>query len=174
MSAKPSEINKQLAAPVSPAIVEVHTIHDDLKKLTKAIERRAFEFFKGRGAEPGHELEDWFKAESELMRPVLCELKETDECLTIKVEAPGFHAEDLKLSVEPDRIFIRGSKDATTKEEKDNTIYTECYSNEMFRTLYLPAEVDPSKVTAELKDGVLKVTLPKVVVTRPAEVEVTV
>jgi HSP20 family protein len=172
MSATATEITKPETKAASPKVVEVQTIFEDLKNLVKTIEQRAFDLFNGRGGEPGRELEDWFKAESELLHPVLCEVTDADDHLTVKAEVPGFNAQELKLSVEPDRLFIRGTKETMKKDEKENTVYTERRSNEMFRTLYLPAEVDPEKVTAELKDGMLNMTLPKVKVIKPVNIEV--
>ena len=172
MSAKATEITKPETNTSSPVIVESQTIFDDLKNLVKTIEQRAYDLFAGRGGQPGRELEDWFKAESELLHPVLCEVTEADDHLTVKAEVPGFSAKELKLSVEPDRLFIRGTKEATKKDEKENTVYTERRSEEMFRTLYLPAEIDPEKVTAELKDGVLNMMMPKVRVVKPVNIDV--
>jgi len=172
MSAKATEITKQETKTASPMIVETETIFDDLRQLIRNIEQRAYDLFNGRGRQPGRELEDWFKAESELMHPVLCEVTEVDDHLTVKAEVPGFNAQELKVSVEPDRLFIRGTKESTKKDEKENTVYTERRSNEMFRTLYLPAEIDPEKVTAELKDGVLNMMMPKVKVIKPVNIDV--
>lgn len=172
MSVMPAEVKKQETRAANPAVVESKNIFDDLKSLIRSIERRAYDLFDGRGKEPGRDLEDWLKAETELMRPVLCEVKEADDHLTVQAEVPGFASEDLKVSVEPDRLFIRGSKESNKKEETENTIYTECSAKEVFRTLYLPAEVDPSKVTAELKDGVLNIMLPKTKTATKVNVEV--
>ena len=43
------------------------SINDVSAKLQKRIQQRAFELYESRGAEPGHELEDWTRAESEIL-----------------------------------------------------------------------------------------------------------
>src|SRR5579864_1551563 len=54
-----------------------------LQKVQLAIAHRAFELFKMRGCEHGHDWQDWFRAESELLRPVFgISAEVTDECET--------------------------------------------------------------------------------------------
>ncbi|MGA7590058.1 MAG: DUF2934 domain-containing protein, partial [Candidatus Sulfotelmatobacter sp.] len=54
-----------LLCPRSPDILKV-----EMQPVQLAIARRAFELFEKRGSELGHDWEDWFQAESELLRPV--------------------------------------------------------------------------------------------------------
>jgi HSP20 family protein len=106
-------------------------------------------------------MEDWFRAESELLHPVHLEIAESDDHLSIRAEAPGFSTKEIELNVEPRRLTIAGKHEAREENKKGKTIYSELCANEILRVIDLPAEVDSSKVSAILKDGVLKIELPK-------------
>jgi hypothetical protein len=55
------------------------------------ISRRAFENFKSRGGVHGHDREDWFLAESELLEPVKLPISESGETVTVSAEAKPGH-----------------------------------------------------------------------------------
>ncbi len=145
---------------------------EDFAKTTQEIAKKAFERFEKRGYKLGHELEDWFKAERELLRPVPIEIKDVDGKLDIRAEVPGFTAENLKVSVEPDRVTIKGDTEEKSEKKDAGTIYSEWRSNKLFRSIDLPNRVEPDKATATIKDGVLTLSIPKVAETKPNEVKI--
>jgi HSP20 family protein len=150
----------------SPLLVRAEHLLDELKEVSKAIAARAYEFFEGRGHEPGKDLEDWLRAESELLRPVPLEITETDNRLTVRAEVPGFTAEQIRLSVEPHRLIIS----AKAEERKEGTSHTERHSRDVFRALELDSEVDSENVTGGLKGGILSIVLPKVHRAEPSHI----
>src|SRR5262245_12454263 len=129
-------------------------------------------YFEAHGREFGHDLEDWFRAESELMRRVPVEVKDADGQITVRAEVPGFAANEIKISVEPQRLVISGKSERTTEEEKEQTLLSEFRSNQFCRELRLPAEVEPDKTTAILKDGVLELVFAKAAESKPVAVEI--
>jgi HSP20 family protein len=138
------------------------------------IARRAFQIFEGNGRIFGHDLEDWFKAERELFRPVQIELTDSDESLELKAEVPGFSENELEISVQPSRVVITGKHESTEKEQKKGkTICSEFCSDQLLRIVDLPAEVETDKVTATLKNGVLTLAMPKVAKARSVRVKAT-
>ncbi len=151
-------------APVTTSVklVEPGILLDRINRIHEGIERRAFEIFQNNGGVPGRELDDWFKAEEELLHPVHMNLAESDGALTVAVEVPGFGADQLQVSLEPRRLMISGKKE-TSKEEgrKQRIVYREQCSDEILRVIDLPEDVDPAKATAILKHGVLELKLPK-------------
>lgn len=161
---------KDEAKPVSPIFTEAKHLLDEMKKLKEKISARAFEIFKGRGESPGSELEDWFKAESELLKFVPTEIVDGGDHLQVKLEVPGFKAEELKVSVEPYQLILHGKSETTDEKKEDKqVVYTEHRTNQIYRELSLPSKVDKDKVETSLKDGILSITLPKV---KASEVEV--
>jgi HSP20 family protein len=143
-----------------------------MKELSQSIARRAYDFFETRGRELGHELEDWLRAESEVLRPVPVELTESDEQLTVRAEVPGFSATEIQVSVEPERLALSGKSERTAEQKTGQMVYTERRSNQFCRTLDLPARVDPAKATATLKDGILELAMPKAAQSQDVRVEV--
>jgi HSP20 family protein len=159
-------------APASPIFVESEKLFEQMKEFSQFVARRAYEYFEARGREFGRDLEDWFRAESELMRRVPVEVKEADGQITVRAEVPGFAADEIKISVEPQRLVISGKSDKTTEEKKEQTLLSEFRSNQFCRELRLPAEVEPDKTTAVLKDGVLELAFAKAAENKQIAVEI--
>jgi len=134
------------------------------QELRHAIAKRAYDMFASRGFTHGHDLRDWFLAETELVRPISIEMSETETELTVKAGLPGFAEKDIDVRVEPRRLFIAGDceeKSEQPEKDKSRVVYSEWKTNRIFRTIDLPAEVDPDKVTANMSNGVLQISLPK-------------
>jgi HSP20 family protein len=159
-------------APASPIFVEAEKLFEQMKEFSQSVARRAYEYFEARGREFGHDLEDWFRAESELMRRVPVDIKEADGQITVLAEVPGFAANEIKISVEHQRLVISGKSEKTKEERQEQTLLSEFRSNKFYRELRLPAEVEPDKTTAVLKNGVLELVFAKAAESKPASVEV--
>jgi HSP20 family protein len=134
-----------------------------MKRTFDAIARRAFGIFEANGRKDGRELADWLQAEAELLHPVHLELTETERALTVRAEAPGFTEKDFEIDLEPSRLTITAARESRSEHKKGKTVYTEQCSDEIFRVVDLPAEVDTasSDIKATYERGVLTITLPK-------------
>ncbi|MES2300191.1 MAG: Hsp20/alpha crystallin family protein [Pseudomonadota bacterium] len=87
---------------------------------------------------------------------------ETERAYDIEAEMPGVKKEDVKVSVDKQRVTIEGeAKQETARQEGENVVYAERATRRFARTFTLPSEVDDEHAQARLEDGVLKVTLPK-------------
>jgi HSP20 family protein len=158
--------------PASPVFVEAEKLFGQMKEFSQSVARRAYEYFEARGREFGHDLEDWFRAESELTRRAPVEIKEADGQITVRAEVPGFAANEINVSVETQRLVISGKSEKLAEEKEEQTLLSEFRSDQFCRQLRLPAEVDPSKTTAVLKDGVLELGFAKVADGKAVNVEV--
>jgi HSP20 family protein len=145
-------------------------LFERVRELSHAVAHRAFELFNGRGRADGHDLEDWFRAESEILHPVHLDLAESADAFTVRAEVPGFSAKELEVGVEPHRLTISGKREESKEHTSKKTIYKEQCSSQIYRAIELPAEVDTSKVTATLKNGVLELSMAKAA--RAKEVQV--
>jgi HSP20 family protein len=169
----------QSVAAMQPAKISVITkksepreVFSRMERIHGLIERRAFEIFDRGGRFIGRDLSDWFQAEAELLHPVHLEIEESDDGLTVRAEVPGFAAKDLDIHVEPRRLTIAGKHEHKKEENKNGkTIYSELCAQEILRSMDLPSAIDPSKVNATLKDGILTIELPKAASTRSIRVE---
>lgn len=155
-----------------PIFVEAEQLVERMQQLTQSVAARAYELFEARGGQFGQELEDWFRAEAELSRSVPIELTEDDKQFTVRAETPGYKASDIKISAEPQRVLIEGDSEANKEETSGQIMFSERRSNQFYRALALSAEIDPARMTASIKDGVLEIQLPKVPVKQPVDVNV--
>lgn len=158
-------------APTTLKPLTIENVFDRANEIFGAISKRAYEIFEGKGYSTGHELDDWFQAEKELLHPVHIDIKESDDALSIKAEVPGFSEKEIEINVEPRRLVITGKRETKKEEKKGKTIYSETCADQIMRAIDLPAEVQTEKVTANLKDGMVELTLPKVAKARTVPVE---
>src|SRR5438093_4339415 len=86
---------------------------------------------------------------------------ENDNEVVVKAELPGMNAKDIDVRLENNVLTLRGDRhfEKETKEENYHRIESE-YGT-FTRSFALPTAVNGDKVTAEYKDGILKVVLPK-------------
>jgi len=145
----------------TPRFVEPQAIYNRTKELYNEISRRAFELFEGDGRIAGRDLDHWFKAEAELLHPAHVQIKESGDAIIVNAEVPGFNANELQLSLEPRRLAISGKKQSSSDEKKGNVVYSERCSNELLRSVDLPVEVNVSRASATLNNGILELTAPK-------------
>ena len=166
--------SKQALQPVtetkSPTFVEIEKFFEHARELTESIGRRAYEFFESRGREFGHDLEDWIRAETELIRHVPVEVADKGENLLVRAEVPGFTANDIKISLDGRQLMLSGKVESAKEEKTEQMMYNERRSNQFARTITLPTDVDGEKTAAILKDGVLELTLLKAA--KPAAINV--
>ena len=74
---------------------------------------------------------------------------------------PGFNINDLDVGVEPHRLTIGGKRPIRQERATDGTVYTEHCVDQIFRSIDLPFDADPSKLTVTLVDGVLELSMPR-------------
>jgi HSP20 family protein len=153
-------------------VTEFDRFFDRMREMQEAISRRAFDLFEKGGRIFGRDLENWFKAESELLHPVRVSIEETDEGLKVEAEVPGFKAEELEVSVEPHRLTIAGKREAEKEErKKGKTVYSERRAERVLRVVDLPIEVNTENLSAMLKNGVLEFMLPKALPAKKITIE---
>src|ERR1017187_9479997 len=80
----------------------------EVESVTEQTKQKAFELFERRGRMIGSENDDWLTAERQLIFTPPSELVETDKSIEVRVVAPGFSAEQLKITILPDPIFVEG------------------------------------------------------------------
>lgn len=158
---------------LSPAFVDAERMLDRFAEVTKDTARKAFEFFRDRGGEFGRELDDWFKAENEILRPTPVEITESDASVFVKAAVAGFKPEEIEVSVKDNVVIISGQTESSDERPNSKTVAREWTSNRFYRQLTLPSEVLADKVTAKLTDGMLELTLPKAAAQEATKVAVT-
>ena len=136
-------------------------LFDRMAKVYDSVARRAFELFEHNGRSFGRDMENWFRAEAELLHPVHIDIAEMEDALSVRAEVPGFTQKDLEVSIEPRRLTITGKRETTEERKDKKMIYQERCSDQIMRVLELPVAVDGDKASATIKNGVLVLNLPK-------------
>lgn len=97
---------------------------------------------------------------------------DSDNSLTVRVEAPGVDPEDLDITVEGDSLVITGSRHFEAETEEGGYRRKEIFEGEFTRTILLPEGVEVDEITAAAKDGIVTLTIPKSPEVLPRKVKV--
>ena len=89
------------------------------------------------------------------------DIYETEHDLTLKAELPGVDPKDIEARVEDGTLYLKGERKFEKESKKENYHRIERTYGSFMRSFALPTSVDADKVSAEYKDGVLTLTLPK-------------
>ena len=100
------------------------------------------------------------------------DIVDKDDYVLVRAEMPGVKKEDLEITIAGDWLNFEARREVEETEEKDDFFRHEMAYGRLFRTLRLPVEVHGDKATAELKDGIVELHLPKVEVTTPHKIKV--
>jgi HSP20 family molecular chaperone IbpA len=136
-------------------LASIHDLVGRTREVQDLIAQRAYQLYEYGALQQGDELErwlrDWVQAESEVLCPVRVFFHESDDCLQVDLEVPGFTAGQLELSIDPVCLAISGKRTCG----KDSAIL------HAFRVVTLPVKVDPCGMTASFEQGVLRLSIPK-------------
>lgn len=91
--------------------------------------------------------------------PPALEVHQDDDRIEITAELPGVREEDIDLTVEEGVLTLRGEKKSTRTDEERG--YSERSYGRFERSITLPSNIDEDACSADFRDGVLTVTLPK-------------
>ena len=136
--------------PVVRECIPLLDLSDCLLEAYDSVARRAYQNYLARGAEPGRELDDWLKAENELLPALPVHVSELGEFVYVTAGIPGATAADLSVGIESRWLVIL----AGSKPGKDSPARCFC-------VLELPAEIDSTRAIAVLTDGTLAVRMAK-------------
>ena len=100
---------------------------------------------------------DWLKSKGQLAVDVY----QTDTDFCIQAPIAGVNQENLDIAIENEMLVIKGEREEPKSEEEKKYFYQECYWGPFSREIILPEDIDPEKIKASLKEGILLVTIPK-------------
>ena len=107
-----------------------------------------------------HEMED--ESEDEFPGQLAVDAYESEEELIIKARTAGVNKDDLDVSISEGILTISGTLSSGDDTQVNTWHIQECYWGEFSRTLALPVQVKEDEAKANLKDGVLTISFPKV------------
>lgn len=100
------------------------------------------------------------------------DVKETRDGYLFRADLPGVKEEDVEISMTGSRLVVSGRREQERHEEGDRYFAAECSYGSFSRAFTLPDGCDAEHVSAELKDGVLRITVPKKPEVQPRRISV--
>ena len=100
------------------------------------------------------------------VRQPLLDIEDTGKNLEIRAEIPGIPKENIDIKLTEDHIEISAKAQQDKEETGRNYYHRERSFHSFYRSVPLPTEVNQTKADAKLEDGILKITVPKRVITK--------
>ena len=127
-----------------PALAEFQRLNDE-------ITRRAFHLFEARGQAHGQDVDDWLRAESQILGAPPAELRESKEDFQVAISLNGFKASDISVTVGKREVVVSAQNDFADGRP----------SMKVMRHIRYPAPVDIGTVRASFASGILKIVSAK-------------
>lgn len=124
---------------------------------------RIFDEFFGRPIFPSIEETGW-------TFPV--DVLETAKDIVVYADLPAVNPKEVSITISEDKLTIRGERKKEEEPELESLFRSERFYGVFHRIIPLPAEVLADKAKASYKDGVLKITIPKLQKTLPKEIKI--
>lgn len=99
---------------------------------------------------------------------------ETESAMIVKVELPGMDRNDINIHLENNVLTVRGERPFEKEGKAENYHRVERAYGSFSRSFALPVVVDQEKISADYKDGILRITLPKKEQARAKKIEIAV
>jgi HSP20 family protein len=93
-------------------------------------------------------------------------IKENKNEFNIEFAAPGFAKKDFNIDLDDNVLTISAEKEKEKNEENDNFTRKEFSYNSFSRSFTLPKTINGDKIDAKYTDGILKLSIPKMEVTK--------
>ena len=102
----------------------------------------------------------------------LVNFSEDEGHVYIEALLPGVDPKDIDLSVLRNTVTISGERKPYVEKEGQIVHRTELGSGKFSRTLELPVDIDPNKISAQCKDGIMQISLAKAEHAKPKKIEI--
>jgi HSP20 family protein len=134
------------------------SVIEEFNRIQAEIRRRAYEFFSSQRDLWGGPLEDWLKAEREVIWRPAVELRQVDGQIHLAAAIAGVDPKQLDIRVTPEDILITADVNHRHEAQEGTVHLCEFERGRLFRAVHLPAPIDPDSVKAECRDGLLRLT----------------
>ena len=100
------------------------------------------------------------------------DIYDNDENIVIKAELPGIDRKDIVIDVKDGVLTLKGERSFDNEIKEEKYYCRERTFGKFERVFRLPAKVDPEKISADYKDGILKIDIPKPEEQKPKQITV--
>ncbi len=141
-----------------------------LQEITDTIRLRAYQNYLQHGATHGRDQDDWLRAERDIILSPVAEMTEDEQAFNLRIEAPLFGPGDVRVTASPRLLLVRGDLFHNHAESNGKLWFCE-FAEKLFRRFDFPVDIDPDRVSAILKQGILEIVAPKVEVTKAVNMD---
>lgn len=135
---------------------------DFFEKLTAANENEEFEPRLAKAKSAPQTEEETIKIFEGPEGQLTVDVYQTPTNIIIESPVAGVKSEDLDIAINPDTVVIKGARQKCESVEEKDYLHKECFWGRFSRSVILPEEIDTDKSHASLKNGVLKIVMPKI------------
>jgi HSP20 family protein len=114
---------------------------------------------------------DYSNVETSQWMPAV-DIKEETNRFVILADLPGVDKEQIEIGMENNILTLRGERNETHKEEKENFSRVERIKGSFYRRFTLPDTADSEKIQAKTRNGVLEILIPKKVKAQPRRINI--
>lgn len=97
---------------------------------------------------------------------------DNDDNIVLKAEIPGIDKKDIEIDVKGRVLTLKGERSSDNEVKEDNYYRRERCFGKFERAFTLPVNVEPDKIKANYKDGVLEIEIPKPEEKKPKQITV--
>jgi HSP20 family protein len=115
---------------------------------------------------------DFLSVDKKFVGTIPVNIKNNETATIIEADVPGVTKENIKIDVKNKTLTLTVEQTEDKKEDDKNFIYREVYRNTVSRSFNLSSRVDVDNISANLENGVLKLTLPIVEEEKPKVIEI--
>jgi HSP20 family protein len=100
------------------------------------------------------------------------DIYDNDNAFVIKAELPGVEKKDIEVDLKDHVLTLKGERSYENEVKEENYYRKERSFGKFHRAFSLPADLDPDKIKADFKDGILKIDIPKPEEKKPKKISV--
>jgi HSP20 family protein len=110
--------------------------------------------------------------ESSMMFNPPVDVSESDNAYLISLDLPGVPKDDVRIEIQDNSLIVTGERKMERRKEEGRALALERFRGNFRREFALPASVDPERVSAAYREGVLEITVPKSAASKPRTVKI--
>ncbi len=140
------------------ALRKTDSVLDELERLHEDISQRAYDLFREHEGLFTGPVNDWLRAERELVWRPAVELRQKDGEIELLAAVAGVEPKDLDVRVTPHDILITAATEHRHESIEGTVHLCEFEGGRLFRSIHLPDAIDADSVKAECRNGLLRLT----------------
>ena len=151
-------VNEQEKTPARPQARPFDALRQEVERL---FDRFDVDFWRAPFRRPIFDAEPFWQREWSLTAVPAVDIAEKDQAFEVTAELPGMDDKSIEVKTVNGNLVIKGEKKEEKEEKKKDYHLSERRYGSFERRFQLPEGVDPDKIVANFKNGILTVTLPK-------------